>query len=92
VLLLCIIFGVSEATLSFNLLFKADIISLKKENQTLQRILEGKLNTRKIFAPKKGHNIKHLTTKSKAESHEHIKPPTKTKHNRNQQSSLFNIS
>jgi hypothetical protein len=27
----------------------------------------------------KGHNIKNLTTKSKAEDHKHIKPPTKTK-------------
>lgn len=37
-----------------------------------------KSNTRKIPAPKKGQDIKHLTTKSKAESHKHIKPPTKT--------------
>ena len=35
-------------------------------------------NTRKVPAPKKGQDIKHLTTKSKAESHKHIKPPTKT--------------
>ena len=35
-------------------------------------------NTRKIPAPKKGQDINHLTTKSKAESHKHIKPPTKT--------------
>jgi hypothetical protein len=33
--------------------------------------------TRKIAAPEKGQNIKHLTTNSKAESHKHIKPPTK---------------
>jgi hypothetical protein len=35
-------------------------------------------NTKKIPAPKKGQDIKHLTRKSKAESHKHIKPPTKT--------------
>jgi hypothetical protein len=34
-------------------------------------------NTRKIPAPKKGKDIKYLTTKSKAESHKHIKSPTK---------------
>jgi hypothetical protein len=34
--------------------------------------------TRKIPASKKEQDIKHLTTKSKAESHKHIKPPTKT--------------
>jgi hypothetical protein len=33
---------------------------------------------RKITAPKKGQDIKHLTIKSKAESHKHIKLPTKT--------------
>jgi hypothetical protein len=49
-------------------------------------------NTWKIPAPKKGQDIKHLTTKSKAESHKHIKPPIKNKQIRNQQSSLFNIS
>jgi hypothetical protein len=37
-----------------------------------------KSNTRKIPAPKKGQNIKHFTTKSKTESHKHIKPPTMT--------------
>jgi hypothetical protein len=31
-----------------------------------------------IPAPKKGQHIKHLTTKSNAESHKDIKPPTKT--------------
>ena len=36
-------------------------------------------NKRKIPVPKKGEDIKHLTTKSKAKSHKHIKPPTKTK-------------
>jgi hypothetical protein len=30
-----------------------------------------------LSAPKKGQDIKHLKTKSKAESHKHIKPPTK---------------
>jgi hypothetical protein len=51
-------------------------------------------NTKKIPAPKKGQDIKHLTTKPKGESHKHIKPPniSKNKHFRNQQSSLFNIS
>jgi hypothetical protein len=34
-------------------------------------------NTRKVPAPKKRQNIKHLTTKSKAEIHKHIKQPTK---------------
>jgi hypothetical protein len=33
-------------------------------------------NTRKIPAPKKGQDIKHLTTESKAGIHKHIKPPT----------------
>jgi hypothetical protein len=31
-------------------------------------------NTRMIPAPKKGQDINHLTTKSKAESYKHIKP------------------
>jgi hypothetical protein len=35
-------------------------------------------NKRRTPAPKKGQYIKHLTTKSKAKSHKHIKPPTKT--------------
>ena len=35
-------------------------------------------NTRKIPAPKKGQDIKNFTTKLKAESHKHIKPPTIT--------------
>ena len=35
-------------------------------------------NTRKVPAPKKGQDIKHLTTKPKGENHKHIKPPTKT--------------
>jgi hypothetical protein len=35
-------------------------------------------NTRKVPAPKKEQNIKHVTTKPKAESYKHIKPPTKT--------------
>jgi hypothetical protein len=35
-------------------------------------------NIRKVPSPKKGKDIKHLTTQSKAESHKHIKPPTKT--------------
>jgi hypothetical protein len=35
-------------------------------------------NTRKIPAPKKGQDIKQLTTKSKAESYKRIKPSTKT--------------
>jgi hypothetical protein len=43
----------------------------------LQRILEGKLHHRKILALKKSQDIKHLTTKSKAEIHKHIKLPTK---------------
>jgi hypothetical protein len=38
-----------------------------------------KSNIRKIPAPQKGQNIKHFTTKSRTESHRHIKPPTKTK-------------
>ena len=33
---------------------------------------------RKTPTPKKGQVTKHLTTKSKAENHKHIKPPTKT--------------
>jgi hypothetical protein len=33
--------------------------------------------TRKIPAPMKVQDIKYLTTKSKVESHKHIKPPTK---------------
>jgi hypothetical protein len=41
--------------------------SLVKENS----------NTRKTPAPKKGQDIKHLTTKSKAENHKHIRPPIK---------------
>jgi hypothetical protein len=49
-------------------------------------------NTRKIPAPKKEQDINHLITKSKLESHKHIKPLTKNKHVRKQQSSLFNIS
>jgi hypothetical protein len=36
------------------------------------------LKTWKIPATNKGQDIKHLMTKSKAESHKHIKPPTKT--------------
>jgi hypothetical protein len=35
-------------------------------------------NTRKIHTPKKGQDIKPLLTKSKAESCNHIKSPTKT--------------
>ena len=35
-------------------------------------------NTRTVPALKKGKDIKYLTTKPKAESHKHIKPPTKT--------------
>jgi hypothetical protein len=35
-------------------------------------------NTRKVPASKKRQDIKHLTTKSKAESHKHIKQPSKT--------------
>jgi hypothetical protein len=35
-------------------------------------------NTRRIPAPKKGQDIRHLTTNSKAVSHKHIKLPTKT--------------
>jgi hypothetical protein len=61
-------------------------------NTALKRIIEENSNTRKIPAPKKGQNIKHLTTKSKAESHKHIKLPTKTKLNRKQQPSFFTIS
>jgi hypothetical protein len=57
-------------------------------NPALQRILEGKLQHKEDTCTKKqkqnktkqkkGQDIKHLTTKSKAESHKHIKPPTKT--------------
>jgi hypothetical protein len=46
--------------------------------QPYRRCWGKKSNTRKIPAPKKGQDIKHLTTKSKAESHKHIKSPTKT--------------
>ena len=35
-------------------------------------------NTRKIPAPMKGQDTKHLTTKSKAENHKHIKPHPKS--------------
>ena len=35
-------------------------------------------NTKKVPVLKKEEAIKHLTTKSKAESHKHINPPTKT--------------
>jgi hypothetical protein len=35
-------------------------------------------NKRNILAPRKGQDIKHLTSKSKAESHNHINTPTKT--------------
>ena len=35
-------------------------------------------NTRKVPASKKGQDINHLTTKSKAESNKHINPPIKT--------------
>jgi hypothetical protein len=35
-------------------------------------------NIRKIPAPKKGQYIKHLTTKSKSESHTQMNTPTKT--------------
>jgi hypothetical protein len=55
-------------------------------NPALQRILEGKLLLHQR------NDIEHLTTKSKAESHKHIKPPSKNKHIRKQQSSVFNIS
>ena len=37
-----------------------------------------KSNTRKIPAPKKGQDIKHLTTKSKSESHTQMNTPTQT--------------
>jgi hypothetical protein len=48
-------------------------------------------DTRKVPAPKKGQAIKHLTTKPKAESHKHIKPPIKTNIIENN-SHLSNIS
>jgi hypothetical protein len=35
-------------------------------------------NTRKVPAPKKGQDIKHLMPNPKAESHKHIKLPTKS--------------
>lgn len=60
-------------------------------NPALQRILEGKLQgsgARKVPAPKKEQDIKHLITKPKGENHKHIKPPTKT-NIRNQQSPLL---
>jgi hypothetical protein len=46
--------------------------------QPYRGFCEENSNTKKILAPKKGQDIKHLTTKSKAESHKHIKTPTKT--------------
>ena len=39
-------------------------------------------NTRKVPAPKKGQDIKHLTTKPEGENHEYIKPPTKQNKNK----------
>jgi hypothetical protein len=44
----------------------------------LQRILEGKIQHKEDTCNKKRQDIKHITTKSKAENHKHIKPPTKT--------------
>jgi hypothetical protein len=46
-------------------------------NPALQRILERKLQQKEDTCTK-GQDILHLTTKSKAESHKHIKPPTTT--------------
>jgi hypothetical protein len=47
-------------------------------NPALQRILEGKLQHKEDTCTKKGLDIKHLKTKTKAERHKNIKPPTKT--------------
>jgi hypothetical protein len=47
-------------------------------NSALQRLLEGKLQHKKDTYTKERKDIEHLTTKSKAESHKHIKPPIKT--------------
>jgi hypothetical protein len=58
-------------------------------NPALQRIQEGKLQHKESNCTKKGQDVKHLTTKPKADKH--IKQPTKT-NIRNQQSSVFNIS
>jgi hypothetical protein len=52
--------------------------SIYLRTQPYRGSLMEKSNIRKIPAPKNGQDIKHLTTKSKAESHKHIKPPTKT--------------
>ena len=61
--------------------------SIYLPTQLYQMILEGKLQHKEDTCTKKqkqnktkqkkGQDIKHLTTKSKAESHKHIKPPTK---------------
>jgi hypothetical protein len=37
-----------------------------------------KKKKKRVPTPKKGQDIKHLTIKPKAESHQHIKPPIKT--------------
>jgi hypothetical protein len=47
-------------------------IQTASTSTSLWRFFQGKLQ------PKKGQDIKYLTTKSKAESHKCIKPPTKT--------------
>jgi hypothetical protein len=52
--------------------------SIYLPTQTYRRSGKENSNTRKIPAPKKGKNIKHLTTNLKAESHKHVKLSTKT--------------
>jgi hypothetical protein len=56
--------------------------SIYRLTQPYRRSCKENSNTRKIPAPKKRQDIKYLTTKSKAESHKHIKPPTENKHAR----------
>jgi hypothetical protein len=52
--------------------------SIYLPTQPYRRSWKENSNTRNISAPKKRQDIKHLITKSKAESHKHIKPPIKT--------------
>jgi hypothetical protein len=52
--------------------------SMYLPTQPYRRSWRENFNTRKASAPKKEQDIKHLTTKPKAESHKHIKPLTET--------------
>jgi hypothetical protein len=72
------------AKLSINIYGETKIFQYKTKfkqylsiNPALQRILKGKIQ-HKEDACTKGQDIKHLTTKSKTESHKPIKSPTKT--------------